>query len=208
MALTPTTVVLTTAVSIFLLVMFCWFAWALMGIRKIWYRISKKKQINAVLDLLYDNEENHMFKHERVEKYIKLGFYNPVIFEMAEKLYYNQRNRINKLNVIQEKKNGRTKQIPKPIPSRQVESFEIPNEEYAEPEPAEYLAPAPASAGAGARGVPRATAPAIRPATARVEPRADTNYPARAPTNSQVARQRDLQDRDVEKPRTKSRYFG
>lgn len=201
---TALTIITTTAVSVFLLIIFCWFAWVVLGVRRAWYRMFKKKQINAVLDLLYDNENNRLFNHERVEKYVKLGFYNPVIFEIAEKLYYNQKKQTTKLNA-KEIKNDR-KQKSKPI--REVVSFEEQNEEYAEPEPDYYPAePIPNARTPRTRGVPRAEPRAIHSATTRVEPRADTSYPARASANSQVARQRDLQVRDVEKPRKKSRYF-
>lgn len=211
MALTPVMIIVTTVIALFIIVMFVWFSWVVLGFRKIWYEISKKKQINQVLDLLYDNENNHMFKHEKVEKYIQLGFYNPVIFEIAERKFYNQRKQLNKLNT--EKQYERTKQAPKQF--RKVESFEVPYEKYAEPEEyatAEFtpnLPPAPTRARGrnGYANEPRAIPRAPARANARVEPTADISYPARAPTNRQAPRQRDLQIRGVEKPSKKSRYF-
>jgi len=221
---TSVIVVIVTAITLFIIVIFCWFCWVIVGLRKLWYRIFQRGKINQVLDLLYENQDNPMFNHTRVEKYIKLGFYNPAIFEIAEKIYYKQNQRTtkrtakldarelkrtNKLNAKEIKQYERTKHITKPI--REVESFEIPNEEYAEPEPElteptyEYP-PAPRTRAGEPRGVPRAEPRAIQP-TRAVEPRADTSYPARAPANRQVARQRDLQIRSSEKPIKKSRYF-
>jgi hypothetical protein len=194
-----------TALASLLLMMAIWFSWVVLGARKLYYKMFQRKKINKILDLLYENENNQLFKHERVEKYIQLGFYNPVLFEMAEKIYYKQRQRTNKLNT-KEIKYGTIRKAPKP--SREIESFKVPYEDAEEYPTEEHHLPAPTRAGNGAtrrngyneaRGVP--------PATRRVEPRTTPSYPARVGTNSQVAGQRDLQVRRTEKPLKKSRYF-
>lgn len=191
----PIVSVITIAFLLFILVMATWFAWVVVGIRKIYYRMFKKRQINMVLDLLYDNDNNRMFKHERIDKYIKLGFHNPAIFDIAEELYYNQRRQETKLNAKEIKYEHTRQQNPNTRLLRQVKSFEVPYaSESSKP------TPSPARTGIGEQR-------AISQANASVEPRADTSYPARASANSQVAGQWDLQIGNVEKPSKKSRYF-
>jgi len=189
---------MTTAVIGIILGMFGWFVWAILGIRRIYYRMFQKQKINQILQLLYEEGDNPNFKNSKVEKYIKLGFYNPVLFEIAEKIYYKRTQKIIKLNV-KEKNNGHAKRFAEPI--RETESFESEDSENPEFEPAGNQADTIAGNSGDAR-----TRELRKPARPIETRRTDSNS-ARVNSNSQVARQRDLSIGNSEKPAKKSRYF-
>lgn len=57
--------------------------------RKNYYSVFKKKEIQALYNFMMENENNPHFAHldDRIEHYIKAGFHNSLIIDLAEKKF-------------------------------------------------------------------------------------------------------------------------
>jgi len=65
------------------------FIWWRIGLRKMYYGFFRRKQIEQVYDFRKANEFNSAFVKfsDRIEQYIKKGFFNATIIELAEKRF-------------------------------------------------------------------------------------------------------------------------
>lgn len=171
-----------------------------MGIRKLWYSIFKRKAIDKVYQTLINNYKNPQYikSNDRINQYIKLGFYNPYIIEIAERRFFAVNKYAQKLNAKENKygKPKSSKRYPSlPRQTERIENAVVEEPEYNEPE---YNEPEPTDRD---RRYDRRPEPKYQPRTTAA------SYSDRTRTDRETSKQRSLSTRESEKPVKRTGYF-